>query len=78
MLSEAGDWLWDVEEPTAVTYQDKLAELKKASKEWLKRVDEAEHRPEMIENFQVQFLLFILEIYSTNNYIRNFWLERKY
>jgi len=48
-FSEASDWLWDVEEPTAVDYQDKLAELKKSTKSWLKRVEEANKRPEAIE-----------------------------
>ena len=52
-MSEASDWIWDVEEPTAIVYQDKLAELKKATKEWRKRVDEYQRRPEVIENLQV-------------------------
>lgn len=53
VMSEASDWIWDVEEPTAIVYQDKLAELKKATKEWRKRVDEYQRRPEIIENLQV-------------------------
>ena len=53
VMSEASDWIWDVEEPTAIVYQDKLAELKKATKEWRKRVDEYQRRPEVIENLQV-------------------------
>jgi len=52
VMSEASDWIWDVEEPTAIVYQDKLAELKKATKEWRKRVDEYQRRPEIIENLQ--------------------------
>ena len=54
-FSEASDWLWDVEDPTAVDYQDKLAELKKSTKSWLKRVDESNKRPEAIERLQVLF-----------------------
>ena len=53
VMSEASDWIWDVEEPTAIVYQDKLAELKKATKEWRKRVEEYQKRPEIIENLQV-------------------------
>ena len=56
-FSEASDWLWDVEDPTAVDYQDKLAELKKSTKSWLKRVDESNKRPEAIERLQVLFNL---------------------
>jgi hypoxia up-regulated 1 len=52
VMSEASDWIWDVEEPTAIVYQDKLAELKKATKEWRKRVEEYQRRPEIIENLQ--------------------------
>jgi len=52
VMSEASDWIWDVEEPTAIVYQDKLAELKKATKEWRKRVEEYQKRPEIIENLQ--------------------------
>lgn len=57
VMSEASDWIWDVEEPTAIVYQDKLAELKKATKEWRKRVDEYQRRPEIIENLQVSMRL---------------------
>lgn len=52
VMSEASDWIWDVEEPTAIVYQDKLAELKKATKEWRKHVEEYQRRPEIIENLQ--------------------------
>ena len=58
VMSEASDWIWDVEEPTAIVYQDKLAELKKATKEWRKRVDEYQRRPEIIENLQVSMRLY--------------------
>ena len=57
VFSEASDWLWDVEDPTAITYQDKLAELKKATKDWSKRVDESQKRPEVIDNLKVQQLI---------------------
>ena len=57
-FSEASDWLWDVEEPTAVDYQDKLAELKKSTKSWLKRVEEANKRPEAIERLLVRFRIY--------------------
>jgi len=52
VFSEASDWIWDVEEPTAIVYQDKLAELKKVTKEWRKRVEEYQRRPEIIESLQ--------------------------
>merc|ERR1712110_1081573 len=55
VFSEASDWLWDVEDPTAITYQDKLAELKKATKDWSKRVDESQKRPEVIDNLKKLF-----------------------
>merc|ERR1712048_84084 len=51
-FSEASDWLWDVEDPTATDYQEKLTELKKATKTWSKRVDEANKRPEAIERLE--------------------------
>jgi len=51
-FSEASDWLWDVEEPTATDYQEKLTELKKATKSWSKRVEEANNRPEAIERLE--------------------------
>lgn len=55
VFSEASDWLWDVEDPTAITYQDKLAELKKATKDWSKRVEESQKRPEVIDNLKKLF-----------------------
>merc|ERR1712048_604201 len=39
-LSEADEWLWDVEEPTSQTYKDKLAELEKITKKWMSRAYE--------------------------------------
>ena len=54
-FSEESDWLWDVEEPTATDYQEKLTELKKATKSWSKRVEEANNRPEAIERLEESF-----------------------
>ena len=69
VMSEASDWIWDVEEPTAIVYQDKLAELKKATKEWRKRVDEYQRRPEIIENLQVSMRLHeIINLIIINNH----------
>ena len=34
-------------------YQDKLAELKKETREWARRVEEQEKRPEIVEKLQV-------------------------
>ena len=54
-LSAASDWLWDVEEPTAVTFDDKLAELKTLTRDWERRYDEHEKRPEAVERLEVRF-----------------------
>ena len=53
VFSGAADWLWDVEDPTTIMYQDKLAELKKETREWARRVEEQEKRPEIVEKLQV-------------------------
>ena len=54
-FSEASDWLWDVEDPTTVMYEDKLAELRKATRDWTRRVEEHEKRPEAVERLQVKY-----------------------
>ncbi|CBY19557.1 unnamed protein product [Oikopleura dioica] len=51
-LTAASDWLWDVEEPTSVTFDDKLAELKTLTRDWERRYDEHEKRPEAVERLE--------------------------
>lgn len=54
-LTEAEDWLWDVEEPTSAVYNEKLAELEKISDKWLSRAKEFRDRPQIIKSFKDQF-----------------------
>merc|ERR1712066_748733 len=54
-LSEAEDWLWDVEEPTAKIYNEKLAELEKLCSKWLARAREFKDRPKILKSFEEQF-----------------------
>ena len=49
-------------------YEDKLAELRKATRDWTRRVEEHEKRPEAVEklqvstNFKTRFLIEGLRI----------------
>jgi len=54
-LSEAEDWLWDVEEPTAKIYGEKLSELEKLTAKWLNRAKELKDRPKILKSFEEQF-----------------------
>lgn len=69
VFSGAADWLWDVEDPTTIMYQDKLAELKKETREWARRVEEQEKRPEIVEKLQSQLTVLkkiFLEDYTNH------------
>merc|ERR1712066_289389 len=54
-LSEAEDWLWDVEEPTSKIYGEKLSELEKLTAKWLNRARELKDRPKILKSFEEQF-----------------------
>ena len=66
VFSAASDWLWDVEDPTTVMYEDKLAELKKETRDWVKRVEENEKRPEAVERLEVSYNTVIEKKYPEN------------
>merc|ERR1712048_799267 len=55
VLGEAEDWLWDVEEPTAKIYNEKLSELEKLTAKWLNRAKELKDRPKILKSFEEQF-----------------------
>lgn len=54
-LTGAEDWLWDVEEPTAKIYNEKLSELEKLTSKWLNRAKELKDRPKILKSFEEQF-----------------------
>merc|ERR1712060_219711 len=54
-LSAAGDFIWDVEEPTAKIYNDKTDELTDMMKEWVERAEEMKFRPKLLKDLEDHF-----------------------
>lgn len=54
-LSAASDFLWDVENPTAKIFKEKLTELEEMTKTWLYRADEHIKRPKLLQLLEDQF-----------------------
>lgn len=48
-LSQASDFIWDVEDPTAKIYNDKAEELETMMKDWMFRAEEYKNRPRYLK-----------------------------
>jgi len=54
-LSEASDFIWDVEDPTAEIYNNKSEELETMMKDWMFRADEYRNRPRYLKELEDHF-----------------------